>query len=115
MTLQSYDLDDGMNAVDEAARPGPWSPGAAAAVAHSALATVASMQPATSAQVLADTARPLEERCAAAWNIDPALRAEFGSLSTLVAYETAKASGQAKIYRGRGTVQRFTAADFTKA
>lgn len=68
--------------------------GAAAAVA----AQPATPQKADSAKILADTTQPIEVRCKAAWDADASLQAEFGSLSTLVAYETAKASGQARIF-----------------
>lgn len=51
-----------------------------------------------SAKILADATQPLDDRCKAAWDADAGLRAEFGSLSTLVAYEKAKAAGQARIF-----------------
>lgn len=52
-----------------------------------------------SAAVLADTTRSLEDRCKAAFEGDAALRTEFGSLETLVAYQRATESGQAKIFK----------------
>ena len=52
-----------------------------------------------SAAVLADTSRSLEERCKAAFEGDAALRTEFGSVDTFIAYQRASESGQAKIFK----------------
>lgn len=42
---------------------------------------------------------PLDKRCAAQWDRDPALRSEFSSLAAYVAFEQAQANGTAKIFR----------------
>jgi hypothetical protein len=52
-----------------------------------------------SAALLADQAKPIEERCKAAFDADPALRAEFGKVETLVAYQRAHETGVAKVFR----------------
>lgn len=44
---------------------------------------------------------PLEARCEAEWNRDPALRAEFGTLAIYTAYAKAQASGRVKTYGGK--------------
>lgn len=44
---------------------------------------------------------PLDERCAAEWQRNPALRAEFGALATYTAYARAHADGKAKTYGGK--------------
>lgn len=44
---------------------------------------------------------PLEDRCKAEWESQPALREEFGQLSTYLAFTRAEASGQAKVKTGR--------------
>lgn len=46
----------------------------------------------------------VEARCKAVWERDPAIRAEFGSLATFVAYETANASGVVSIHGAHTTV-----------
>lgn len=42
---------------------------------------------------------PLDKRCAAQWEQEPALRAEFSSLAAFVAFEQARDAGTAKIFR----------------
>lgn len=42
---------------------------------------------------------PLDKRCAAQWDQEPALRDEFSSLAAYVAFEQARADGTAKIFR----------------
>lgn len=44
---------------------------------------------------------PLDARCEAEWNRDPALRAEFGTLAVYIAYAKAQASGRVKTYGGK--------------
>ena len=42
---------------------------------------------------------PLDKRCAAQWDQEPALRDEFSSLAAYVAFEQARDAGHAKIFR----------------
>jgi len=42
---------------------------------------------------------PLDKRCAAQWDQEPALRDEFSSLAAYVAFEQARVDGTAKIFR----------------
>lgn len=58
-------------------------------------------------RILADRSVPIDERCKAAFDADPALRTEFGKLSTFVAYQRAHEAGLVCIHRG-GAVQRFS-------
>ncbi|CAH1387029.1 S49 family peptidase [Candidatus Nitrotoga sp. M5] len=44
---------------------------------------------------------PLDERCQAKWDSDPAIRAEFRSLAAYKGYETAMAAGRVKQLSGR--------------
>lgn len=46
-----------------------------------------------------DKTLPVEERCKAAWDRDPKIRAEFGSLGRYTAFRRAEESGQVKILR----------------
>lgn len=55
----------------------------------------------------------IEDRCKAQWSTNPAIRAEFGKLEYLVAFQRAFEAGRVKIYSGKA-VQKFTAADFAK-
>jgi ClpP class serine protease len=51
-----------------------------------------------------ESALPLEERCKAKWDRDPALRAEFGdSYATYLAYEKGITSGQVRVLKGKAT------------
>jgi hypothetical protein len=65
------------------------------------------------AGILADTTKPLDDRCKAAFDADDKLRAEFGSLGALTAWQRAHEAGRATVITGStGRVQRYTAADF---
>lgn len=46
-----------------------------------------------------DSSLPIETQCQQRWDADPALREEFQSLETYIAFERAKAAGHAKIFR----------------
>lgn len=50
-----------------------------------------------SAQASADANLPVEQRCEKAWNADPDLRSEFGTLGAYVAYTKAIESGRARV------------------
>lgn len=60
------------------------------------------MAPVVTAHAAEDANLPIEERCEAKWNQDPAIRAEFTNLEAYVAYERAVAGGKVKIL-GRKT------------
>jgi ClpP class serine protease len=70
------------------------------------LPKVASVEPATKPSVektaeerAAEEAKlPLEERCQATWDRDPALREEYSSFAAYLAFEKANAGGLVKIY-----------------
>lgn len=92
MAILAVEKAKGGKVLDALKADGAAGP-AAAVAAQAAVSTQVD-----GAKLLADTTQPIDVRCKAAWDADAGLRAEFGSLSTLVAYEAAKASGQAKIF-----------------
>lgn len=51
-----------------------------------------------SAALIADTSRPVEDRCKAAWEIDEKIRAEFGTVGKFTAYQRAVEAGQVKVF-----------------
>lgn len=84
----------GQAAIDLAAdAPAPLKPAATPVVDAAAAAATAA--------AAAQAALPLEERCKAQWAADPALRAEFESLTTYTAFERAQAAGKVRVLNTR--------------
>lgn len=50
---------------------------------------------------MADTSKPLEERCKAKWDSDPKVRAEFTSLAAFTAINKAEEAGQVRVLNKR--------------
>ena len=67
----------------------------------SAPVTQSNRTPGDSKAILADKTLSVEERCKAAWEVDPGLRAEFGTLSTFTAFQRADEAGSVRILRGK--------------
>jgi signal peptide peptidase SppA len=55
------------------------------------------------ADPMADASQPLEERCKAKWESDPAVRAEFSSLSAFTAITRAEEAGKVRVLKGRAS------------
>jgi len=65
------------------------------------LVPAATVQPSAADKDQVDQSLPVEERCKQAWDKDPAIRAEFGSIGAYTAYERANAAGRASIFRAK--------------
>jgi len=90
-------------AAERAARTAQFASMTADAPAVVPVVPSATVQPTEAAQAAqtaqAAAARPVEERCAADWQANAALHAEFGTLAAYTAYTRASESGAARVFR----------------
>ena len=52
---------------------------------------------------MADTSKPIEERCKAQWEASAAVRAEFGTLAAFTAFSRADEGGKVRFLGQRST------------